>query len=294
MHISKKNSLKNLARHYIIGATILFSASALHAQEINFKNEAADTTRITQILIDECGARDAGNIVRIATKFIGTPYKAATLEGNDTESLVVNLDEFDCTTFVETVLALAYTARENRSSWHDYIYNLRRIRYRNGEVNGYSSRLHYMSEWILYNTSSGMIKEITGDINNARYNVKSLNYMTSHRDAYPALADSTNYANMKNVEAGLSNHRYPFIKSSAAKNKNLASVVRSGDVVMFTTATKGLDVTHMGIIQMQDDKAMVIHASSKENKVVLDKLSLEEYLARYRNEGIRIVRLTYE
>ena len=69
-------------------------------------------------------------------------------------------------------------------------------------------------------------------------------------------------------------------------------MVRDGDVVIFTTSIHGLDATHMGIIKLRDDgPSLLLHASSKAGKVLVDPLTLPEYVARQRPEGIRIVRL---
>ena len=272
-------------------ASFAFAISAT-SQEINFKNEANDTTRITNMLIEECRHKDAGNVARIAENFIGTPYVAGTLDRSGNEKLTINLDEMDCTTFVETVLAMAYTASEHRQSWHDFAYNLQRIRYRNGEINGYPSRLHYISDWILDNVSRGNFKEATADMTGVRYNIKSLDYMTSNKDKYAALADSANLAGIKNVEAGFSNHRFPYIKGSTLKDKKLASELHDGDVICFTTSIKGLDITHMAIARIIDGSARMIHASSKEGKVIIDPLDIAEYVRHNRSHGIRIIRLT--
>ena len=268
------------------------STATADAQEITFNNEAADTTRITEILVQEAATPSPGNVTRIAELFTGVPYAPGTLERDNIETLRVNLDSLDCTTFVETVLALAYTAREHRQRWRDFAYNLRRLRYRNGETNGYSSRLHYVSDWIVDNIARGNIREITAEHPKVRHRVKSLDYMTSHRDLYPALADEDNYNNMKSVEAGFSNHRYPYIKGSGLKSKHLAEIARDGDIVVFTTSIQGLDATHMGIIKIADGIPMLLHASSKAGKVLLDQLSVSEYIHRNRPEGIRLLRLS--
>lgn len=267
----------------------IFSTAA--QQPIDFRNEQTDTTRITEILIKEAACTDPGSLTRIAEMFIGNPYEGATLEGSETETLKVNIDTFDCTTFVETVMALAYTAAENRQSWRDFAYNLRNIRYRHGETDGYASRLHYVSDWILDNANSGLLREVTADYPNVRYGVKTLNYMTNHRDSYLALADDENFQAMKNVEAGYSNHRYPYIKGVGLKGKSIAKIAQDGDIVIFTTSIRGLDATHMGIIKMIDGDPRLIHASSRAGKVVLDDLSVAEYIAKNQPEGIRIVRM---
>ena len=53
------------------------------------------------------GAQEAGGrvMLRHALTYVGKPYTAHTLEVNEEEQLVVNLEEVDCTTFVEYVLA---------------------------------------------------------------------------------------------------------------------------------------------------------------------------------------------
>lgn len=286
MHIISKKTI----------ATLIAAICSIPSwgQEIKFNDEKNDTIAITKILVEEAATRDPGKVTRIAEKFIGIPYGGGTLEGNEEEILRVNIDTLDCTTFVETVLALAYTAAEHRQSWHDFAYNLRKLRYRGGEINGYPSRLHYVSDWIVDNTARGNIREVTADAPNVKYGVKTLDYMTSHRDKYPALADSANYHGMKNVESGFSNHRYPYMKSTGLKSKNIAAVARDGDIVIFTTSIRGLDATHMGIVKMIDGIPMMIHASSKAGEVLLDPLPIAEYVARNRPEGIRLIRLRIE
>lgn len=62
--------------------------------------------------------------VFFGNKLAGLPYKSGTLEKNyvgrsgcGQEQLIVNTREFDCTTFVETVLALARTAERGKHSF---------------------------------------------------------------------------------------------------------------------------------------------------------------------------------
>lgn len=271
--------------------TLLCLPFSIGAQNVKFHNEQTDTTRITEILKQEATADNPGKVTRIAEKFIDTPYAAGTLDRDSVETLTVNLDSLDCTTFVETVLALATTARENRQSWRDFTYNLGSLRYRGGEENDYGSRLHYVSEWIVDNVARGNLMEITADAPGARYAVKSLDYMSHNADKYPALADEQNLQAIRRAESGYSNHRYPYIKASAVKSKNIAQIARDGDIVIFTTSIRGLDATHMGIIKMENGIPRLLHASSRAGKVVLDPLSLADYVARHRPEGIRIIRL---
>ncbi len=202
------------------------------------------------------------------------------------------MDELDCTTFVETVLALAYTAGEGRSSWRDFIHNLEKIRYRNGIMNGYSSRLHYISDWIIDNSHRGNFNEATDLFPSYSYQIKTLDFMSTNRSSYKALSDSTEYERIKSTEIGYRNHRFPYIKREHLRKKEIMKAFKAGDVVALTTRIKGLDVSHLGFITFADGTPHLLHASLKEGKVTIEKLPLHESMMKGRsNTGIRVIRL---
>ncbi len=89
-------------------------------------------------------------VVKVGTFFLGTPYVAHTLEMQP-EQLVVNLREMDCTTFAENCLAISRTIKSGNPGFEQFTKELRNIRYRDGVINGYPSRLHYFSDWIYNN-----------------------------------------------------------------------------------------------------------------------------------------------
>lgn len=266
------------------------TSAAVSIGQIRFHNEASDTTAITNILIEveKMGLDTPGKIAsEIGKRFLGIPYVAGTLEG-EPEMLTVNMEEMDCTTFIESVLAMTMTVENRRTSWRDFVYNLEQLRYRGGEMDGYGSRLHYISDWIVDNSHRGILQDVTDRVGKADHQVKTLDYMSRHRDAYPALKDETNYERIKSAEIGYRSHRYPYLKPSNLKNAALLE----GDVVAITTSMPGLDVTHMGIITMVDGTPHLLHASSKAGKVIIDPLPLTDYLRRNRsNTGVRVIRL---
>lgn len=275
---------------YLPLSMLSLSAVAINLPEVRFHDEHSDTLKIAELL-DRASTQKLQSpnawVSYFANQLTGTPYKEATLEGTP-EMLTIDMSEFDCTTFVETVLALALTAEERRWSWRDFIHNLQQLRYRGGNIDGYSSRLHYMSDWVIDNTSMGFVRDYTSAVGNANYIVKSLDFMTEHRDSYPALSDSTEYARMKTRENAYRGHRYPYIKKSGVKGAQL----RDGDIVMLVTSAKGLDVSHIGLITMKDKTPYLLHASSKAGKVVIDPLPLTEYLRKQTStQGIRVIRL---
>lgn len=93
----------------------------------------------------------------------GVPYVPATLEVNKREQLVVNMRQMDCTTFVETVLALAMTTAQGSQRWEDYCKNLTKIRYENGVMKEYPSRNHYFIWWVESNSKQGIVNKVQGD-----------------------------------------------------------------------------------------------------------------------------------
>lgn len=282
---------------FLFSLIIILSYGLANAQtEVLFHNEASDTLRLTKMLDEAAAMKFSDPEERVAffgKQFIGTPYGAHTLEG-PVEILTVNLDSLDCTTFVETAMALSSTIGERRSSWRDFIYNLRRIRYRNGEVDGYPSRLHYIADWVVDNQHRGNFRDATREF--PRYNemTRSIDFMSSNRDKYPALADDENYRRIRRIEEGYRQHRFPYIKTIDLQNKAIKAAFHNGDVVALISNLKNLDVTHMGIIvkESPDAEIYLLHASSSDGKVEISQRPLDDFLKKNRQWlGVRVFRL---
>lgn len=252
-----------------------------------------DTTEINQLLSEGIKANlttPNDYMVFFAEKLLGTPYVANTLE-SDREYLTINIDELDCMTFVETLLALTRAAMEKSPSWYCFASHLETIRYRSGKLNGYASRLHYASAWIVENTARGHLSEITKNIPRYETQIKSLKFMSAHRDLYPALANDSTYNEIKNFESGYSMHAFPFVNKNNLVKKDVIAELQDGDIVCLTTKIEGLDVSHFGIILFKGQKPHLLHASSDKKKTILDKYDLAESLRNNRNvTGIRVLR----
>lgn len=271
-------------------------AQAASVQRMRFHCDQ-DTTRINQLLQEgiASGIKTPNELVAFyADRLLGTPYVAHTLEG-DEELLTINIDELDCTTFVETLYALARTTMNGRYSWLDYAANLENVRYRNGEMGDYSSRLHYISEWILNNASRGNLKEVTPDLPHANYLIKTIDFMTNHKDSYRSLKDdSAMVEKIKGYEMALRNHRMPYLKKSWLGDKAVKAALRDGDFVGLVTKIEGLDISHLGIIH-KDDKGEIylLDASMSGGKVMLESKNLRDHLSGSKSTclGIRVFRI---
>lgn len=273
--------------------SVVVANARVLASEVRFHDEAGDTVRITEILVEaEKISNPNERIMFIAEKFVDTPYVAHTLESGTDEVLTVNLDELDCTTYVETVMAMAIAAGEKRTSWRDYISALESLRYRGGEMDGYPSRLHYISDWIVDNSHRGNVVEVTDRFPDTRIMTKTIDFMSRNADKYPALADSANLQGIKRFEAGYKNHRFVYLPWNVVGNKNVRGMLQEGDIVAMLSKLKNLDVTHMGIL-VKDQKGIpyLLHASMSGGKVMKTTISLSEFLRKNDMPGIRIIRL---
>ena len=103
---------------------------------------------------------------------------------------------------------------------------LETIRYHNGYANGYASRLHYISDWVISNTHRGYIKDVTDRIPQSDVQIKTLDFMSRNRSKYPALSDSATFEGIKNMEVGYRSHRFPYIKSARLSSKPIINALK--------------------------------------------------------------------
>ena len=261
--------------------TLLFSLNAQTSEDsLIFKQYNAQIN--TKLPIDK-------TIIETGKFFLEKPYVANTLEVNDTEQLVVNLRELDCTTFVETALALARTAKSKDFSFAGFQQNLTQIRYRNGKLNQYPSRLHYFSDWISDNQEKGIIKDITQKIGGDSIQV-NVGFMSKNPDKYKALTAHPEFIPIvANQEKAINQRTYFYIPK--AKIASIAGKIKSGDIIAITTSYKGLDISHVGFALWQGKELHFLHASSQFKKVIVSEKTLSDYVNGVKsNTGVIVVR----
>ncbi len=228
-------------------------------------------------------------ILEIGKFFLGAPYVVGTLETESAEHLVVNLKEFDCITFAENVIALVCFIKSGKKSFKAFRNLLRKIRYRQGRLQGYSSRLHYFSDWIHDNQNKGIIRDVTVEIR-GRPLRKVVNFMTTHLNLYPPLKNVTNLRRMKAVERTISRRSLFFIPKKILRR--LEHLIRDGDLIAITTDIKGLDIQHVGFAARVRNRIHLLHASSFEGQVILSQKTLYRYLIQSRaRSGIMVARI---
>ena len=205
------------------------------------------------------------------------------------EKLVVNKKAVDCTTFVEYVLAqsLAQLDSINKQSEKTF---LQKIRYRDGIINGYTSRLHYFSEWIQEGEKNKFITDITAlEATDSMY--IALSYMSTHPQYYKHLSNSSqNREEIAEVEKSISGTIIKWLPEQKLPTEGLPWI-KNGDIIALTVGIYGLDVSHVGFAIYQGGQLHLLHASSAKGKVIIEPIPLSTMLQRNKNwTGIRVLR----
>jgi len=279
-------------RAYIMIIGVVWSLTAV-AQELYTK---ADSLFVAEALAEARSLpRTTDFPLHFARKFLGRPYVAHTLEVADPEQLVVNTRELDCTTLVENVTALTLCVYRNLYTWRDYLNALVQMRYRGGLLDGYTSRLHYFSDWIDDNSQKEIVKEIQQPVPpfTAVQTVR-VGYMSQHPDVYRALkAHPEMVAEITAQEDSLNGRTYRFIpKAEIDGSRAMRSAVRNGDIIAITCSKPGLDIAHLGFAVWRSDGLHLLNASLLHKKVVEEPMTLRQYLAKHPSHtGIRIIRI---
>ncbi len=260
---------------------------------------AQDSVRVESLLREGIGSgADGGNlVVYYAERLLGMPYVAQTLETDGEERLVVNMREMDCTTLVETCVALSLTTRQGSTAFGDYKKNLTLIRYRNGRLDGYASRNHYFSQWIRSNEGLGIVEEVSEptQLFSAQQTI-DLHYMSDHTAAYPMLRGDTMAQRLirkyERQDSGETVGYIPKSKVAGGKDGELGTAIRDGDILALVTSKDGLDTSHIGIAVWRDGRLHLLNASQIHKKVVLEPMTLHEYMQKHPTQlGVRVIRV---
>jgi len=229
-------------------------------------------------------------IIQSALYFLDTPYVGHTLEIGEEEQLIINLRELDCTTFMENCIALSRAIQMKTPHFDAYCKILEYMRYRNGKVDGYVSRLHYTTDWIADNVAKGVLEDITRQAGGKPLHLQ-LSFMSSNPDSYKHLKERPDRVErIRQIEEQINKRgNYYYIPKEEIPIHQ--KQIKSGDIIGFTTSIKGLDISHVAIAYWQGDVLTFIHASSTAKKVIVEPDSLLDYCNKVKsNTGIVVLR----
>jgi hypothetical protein len=237
------------------------------------------------------------SVSRVGELASGSPYEPFTLDaylrngGSPAEEpLTLSLTRFDCVTLVEACLAVGRVAAiEASPSWEGFGHEVERMRYREGLRKGYTSRLHYFSEWISDGAGRGLLRNLGPELSGAE-DARPLRFMTQHRDKYAALAGEPVFQEMSEIERRLDDH--PRLVVPTKRIPEVVSRIETGDVLAFATEIPGLDVTHSALAYRDGRGTLrVLHAPLSGGVVQVTHSTLPEYVAAIRRStGILVAR----
>ncbi len=195
----------------------------------------------------------------------GTTYVAGTLEQSP-EACRVIWGGLDCVTFLELCWAVASTKSTDLAKLTQRI---TQTRYRHGKVNGYTSRLHYTSDWLHENREDRRIQLICEEWPESVEWSPGVGFMSRNPDRYPSLAaDPSLVAKMRSQEEAINRMAFKIVPKEAWSK--VISRTKPGDFVAFVTRREGLDFSHVGILG--GDDGTLLHASQTKEQVVVQDL----------------------
>lgn len=227
-------------------------------------------------------------IARAGLVQLGTPYLDRPQE-DAPETLIIELDTLQCLSLVESTVALARCTWLGTRDADCFQREVQRLRYRDGTVNGYASRLHYFADWAQNNVARGHVAELTREAGGASTRVP-MDFMTRHPHRYPALVHTEVRDAIRAIETRLSSSELAVVDKRAVTQAQ--PTIEPGDILAFITSKPGLFVSHTALaVDTANGKDRVLHASSYHKKVIVTPGDVASYVNRRADRlGIMILR----
>lgn len=287
--ITRRNFIKTSALSAIFLSSVPQAIKSMSSPLWDDYDEVLCRKKFKLLIDSDVKSMSIGDAIgEVGKSFIDTDYVAGTLDKNMSESLVVNLTGLDCVTFVENCLVFARCIKQGKTSFDDYKAELKKVRYRDGKIDGYSSRLHYFCDWITNNEEKGIVKNITSDIGGVQY-IKNIDFMSTHTKSYKQLSNSSELDGIVAAENAINSRYYYYIPTKDISKSY--DQMQTGDIIATTTSIGGLDVTHTGYVYKEGGGTYFMHASSKSKKVIISGEELQDYVAGdSKKTGIMVAR----
>jgi len=233
-------------------------------------------------------------IVAVAKSFLGTRYVNYTLEVDDhVEAPSANMDGLDCWTFFEISVGFARMLEIKSGNYapSDLLAMIELDRYRGGHCNGsYTSRLHFLEDWIYDNERRGLVKNLTVSLGGVPMRGRYLNEMSHQwRESRYMRHNVALVPQIAAIEQRIASRTIYHIPRERVSQ--IESRIRSGDVICITGRGPEGFTEHVGLAY-RDGVGVVhsMHASKDERRVVID-VPIRQYVYRYHKfAGIMVVR----
>jgi Protein of unknown function (DUF1460) len=231
--------------------------------------------------------------VKVGQALVGTPYKNYTLElDTRIETPCVNMNGMDCWTFFEISLATARVLKAYpHPTYADMLKMIEIDRYRGGHCNGiFTSRLHYLEQWLQDNQSRGLETDVTPSLPGARKINRNMKEMSvDWRSSKQLRANHALIPEIARVEAQLAKQGIYYVPKSLVPSAE--KYLRDGDVVCIVTDSRYDYTSHVGLAYRDDNGVLrFMHASKNHEEVFVDS-RLSTYLNQFKSDaGIMVGR----
>jgi cell wall-associated NlpC family hydrolase len=237
---------------------------------------------------------------RYGSQFVGVRYGAGG-RGCGEGLTLINVEEMDCVTFVENLLALCRASNELNAQYRrwdglhfsdDHIFrlfvlNLNRVRYYGGVNCDWEDRIHYFTAGLRELQKMGWAADVGPTLGEPIS--KPINYITAHRKAYPGIEDWPRVEALEQQLSTTTSWYYPY-----SEIERYEAVAQTGDIIAFCTDVAGLDVSHCGFVEVDaSGRLSLTHASSVQH-VVVRGMDFCDYMGRRTSvTGIMVYRPTF-
>jgi hypothetical protein len=211
-------------------------------------------------LLNKTTASFEDRLAAVSRRFVGSNYEENPLGGgpDSLELFVVSFKDFDCVTYMETVLALACSKTQSA-----FFRELRGLRYQNGRVTWFH-RNHFMTDWLRRNTERGALANLT----RGRNTIKKTRTVSG--------------------VPGIQPHEITFRCFQKRSFAKITDRIRTGDLIMFVSTKKQLDVFHTGILIRGGNRILMRHATRSAGKVI--EQDVRDFLKSNRMSGFILAR----
>jgi hypothetical protein len=227
-------------------------------------------------------------LVRAAVSKWHSPY-AHLKEKKGPERLRVDLSRFDCVTLIDTSMAVARCAWLGNTTETCFIKELVSTRYRNGKMDDFASRLHYLEDWLEDNRSRFRMDDWTQKLGGLLLR-RHFFYMSGHPYLFPPMVESHEKEAIAKTEARLSGETFAVLVRTSIRQAE--GQLQEGDIVGVVTTEPGRLIGHVGLITHSTrGTPRLLHASSHHRRVIVTRRSLADYVLRRPDRwGIMVAR----
>lgn len=236
---------------------------------------ASDSAAVLNLLKEASKGENIGARVALAAKaLLGVP-QAPAADNDSLGTIMIRLDSLNQKEFLNMAMAAAKASYAPTASIHDFEKALSDISRKKGVDEGFPSQFIYGADWIVDNVYRGNVKEMTEYLDGGSFRTKTLDYVSRHRDEFPAMSDSLVREKIKIIEMGYRSHRIPHLKKQSIGNKNVKELMQEGDIIMMLAPENDFDVYDLGIVTIKEGEPYLIHVSRSKGEVVEDDFPLQ-------------------